>query len=1006
MIHLRLFGAVDLRHDDGAEARSVLAQPRRVALLAYLALRSPEGGTRRDTLLGLFWPESDAARARGALRNALHFLRRSLGPDAIPSEGDEEVRLSPERVWCDAVAYERLLADGRSAEALELYRGDLLEGFFISDAPEFERWLEVERRRLRRKAVAVSAELARVAESEGRLELAVHHARRAHTLSEDDEAAAGRLVTLLWRSGDRTGALRAHEAHVRRLRDVYDLEPSPEMAALPGRLAGESPPAAPTAIPADERAGTRADAPAEARVELGGGTRAPAGARAGTAEAPAATRSATDPGRPDELAPTRRFPRVGRARAILLASVVLAVVAAGLLWSARGPASEPSPDAVAVFPFSYRGSAEHSFLGEGLVSLLSAGLDGAGALRSVEPRTLLSGLDRQDSRLDDPRRAGRAGRQLGAGLFVLGQVVETGGRVRVRAALYRASDEGPPSRLREASVEGRIEELFDLVDALAAQLLEGRGGPGARSFAGATRSLAALKAYQTGETEYRSGRYEAALTAFQRAVEADSAFALAHFRLSNAAVWLGRGELGRREAAHALRLADRVPLADSLLFAAWHEARFGDFDQAESLYRRAVALRPEDAEAWLELGELLFHWGPAVGRPIAESGPAFERVLALDPRHGSAHLHLARLAAADGRAVELAALVDRAIEEDPQATWALELSTLRELLSGDPVRRERSIQAAGRADERTAGEVLRSVSAFSGDLDAAERLARELGQPFRSEALRAHLEVLLLDLDLAHGRWREAVRRLEAEGTLLPPARQLEYRAAIATLPFLPVSDAELVALRTALRDSLTAHPPLPPPWDARWRGSAEFPPLLWEGLHAPRRLYLEGSLSARLGDVAAARRAAETLERMGRDGERLGEGLARLLRARLARVAGEPRRALASLGPPRIPPERTYERLLDYPRGYERFLRAELSEAVGRPEEALRWYATFPSATAANLAYLGPAHLRRARLHDAAGDRAAAIHHYERFLRLWEGADPELRPAVERVRERLAELR
>src|SRR5256886_16106378 len=59
VIELRLFGGLDLRRSDGRELDSILTQPKRVALLAFLATATPYRLHRRDTLLGLFWPELD-----------------------------------------------------------------------------------------------------------------------------------------------------------------------------------------------------------------------------------------------------------------------------------------------------------------------------------------------------------------------------------------------------------------------------------------------------------------------------------------------------------------------------------------------------------------------------------------------------------------------------------------------------------------------------------------------------------------------------------------------------------------------------------------------------------------------------------------------------------------------------------------------------------------------------------------------------------------------------------
>ena len=134
MIRLCLLGTVELQAADGRSVQSILAQPRRTALLAYLALARPHGFQRRDVVAARFWPEMDAERARAALRGGLHFVRQSLGDDVVLGRGQEEVELNRARVWCDAVAFEAALDGGRPDEAMALYRGELLEGFHLDDA--------------------------------------------------------------------------------------------------------------------------------------------------------------------------------------------------------------------------------------------------------------------------------------------------------------------------------------------------------------------------------------------------------------------------------------------------------------------------------------------------------------------------------------------------------------------------------------------------------------------------------------------------------------------------------------------------------------------------------------------------------------------------------------------------------------------------------------------------------------------------------------------------------
>src|SRR5437870_7029940 len=232
MIELRMLGRLSLIGADGREVRALLGQPRRLALLAYLAAASPPGFHRRDTLLALFWPELDQEHARAALRQALHVVRDALSGDAVASRGDEEIGLDFAQVSCDVAAFERALLKGELEEALDLYRGALLEGFFISDAPEFERWLETERARLQRAAAGAARELAERYESDSDLTRATRWTRRSIELAPSDEGLVRRLIALLDRQGDRAGALEAYEAFARRVAAEYDAEPAAETRAL------------------------------------------------------------------------------------------------------------------------------------------------------------------------------------------------------------------------------------------------------------------------------------------------------------------------------------------------------------------------------------------------------------------------------------------------------------------------------------------------------------------------------------------------------------------------------------------------------------------------------------------------------------------------------------------------------------------------------------------------------------------------------------------------------
>jgi serine/threonine protein kinase/DNA-binding SARP family transcriptional activator/tetratricopeptide (TPR) repeat protein len=232
LVRLSTLGSVDLRAPDDRVLGGVLSQPKRVALLIYLAVARPAGFHRRDRLVALFWPELDDTRARDALNQALRFLRQALGSEMVLTRGGDEVGIDAAHLWCDAVAFRDAIGDHRALEALQLYRGDFLDGVFVEDAAAFEEWAESERAGLREMAAHGARQLAEHHDGEGAHTVAVGWGRRAVELAPDDERAFRRLLGLLGRAGDRAGALQAYDSFARRLRVEYGAEPAAETQAM------------------------------------------------------------------------------------------------------------------------------------------------------------------------------------------------------------------------------------------------------------------------------------------------------------------------------------------------------------------------------------------------------------------------------------------------------------------------------------------------------------------------------------------------------------------------------------------------------------------------------------------------------------------------------------------------------------------------------------------------------------------------------------------------------
>ncbi len=192
---------------------------------------------RRDTLLPLLWPDLDQARARHALRNTLHSVRKALGRGSVRNRGKEEIVLERHALWFDAAAFDEAVAEGRDDDAIALYVGDFLPGFHVPDAaPELDQWLDGERDRLAR---GYERALERVAAN--RDELGRHHEaadawRALVRRSPFRNRFVARLMRSLAAGGDREAAVRAAEVYVEQVRQELDVDPDPGVVALATQL--------------------------------------------------------------------------------------------------------------------------------------------------------------------------------------------------------------------------------------------------------------------------------------------------------------------------------------------------------------------------------------------------------------------------------------------------------------------------------------------------------------------------------------------------------------------------------------------------------------------------------------------------------------------------------------------------------------------------------------------------------------------------------------------------
>ena len=232
MLRLQAFGGLTLSR--GVEnLTGAVTQRRRLAILVLLTVAG-DAGMSRDKLVAYLWPESDAERARHVLNQLMYAQRRQVGDEGL-FLGRKTLRLNPGVIESDVGAFDQAIATGGLETAVRLYRGPFLDGFFLKDAPEFERWAEEHRGRFTRR---VTGALRQLADRDGASD--AHRAadwwRRAVEIDPYDSLAALGLVRTLAAAGDRAGALVAAHRHEELLKNELGVPPDPAFADAVARL--------------------------------------------------------------------------------------------------------------------------------------------------------------------------------------------------------------------------------------------------------------------------------------------------------------------------------------------------------------------------------------------------------------------------------------------------------------------------------------------------------------------------------------------------------------------------------------------------------------------------------------------------------------------------------------------------------------------------------------------------------------------------------------------------
>ncbi len=434
-----------------------------------------------------------------------------------------------------------------------------------------------------------------------------------------------------------------------------------------------------------------------------------------------------------------RLPHLTWGRAILGGVMAISFLFGGagvyvFVTGARMPigpmeaGADEAATGIAVVPFSVNGE-NLDVWREGMVDLLSTGLDGLGGFRAIDSRTVLARWgstvgDATDADLEDALRVAGA---TGARYAVVGSAVSIGGQVRLTGEVYDVAD---GSKVGHAQTEGALDEVLALADGLAVDVIrELLGSQGSDVVSESqvaslsTSSVGALRSYLEGEALIRGGEFERAASAYEEAVDQDSTFAMAYYRLTLTYGWMEAGGDRAERADLALRaLSETLPPRDRLLLEGEQALAQGD-PAGISLMEQAAKRYPDDPDAWALLGEHYKHLGPRSFTTADDTHRAYRTAADLDPTFAPNYIHLIESAMRLGRPDEARELLDIYVGFAPGSHQAQALSLAYDLQFGDEAARSRALVDMEEQGGHTLSDLTNGLAFTAAGLDATAAVA-------------------------------------------------------------------------------------------------------------------------------------------------------------------------------------------------------------------------------------------------------------------------------------------
>ena len=529
MIRINVLGGFSVRDDAGNPLAGAAAQPRRMAVLALLA-RAGQRGSTREKVLTLLWPDADDERGPRTLAQALYALRKDLGAeDAIT--GAKDLRFDPGLVSTDVAEFSSALSRGDDERAVALYHGPFLDGFHLSGADDFMRWVDVERAALSAEHARALESLARGARAAGDARAAVAWWRKLAALEPLNARVTVGLMDALSAAGDRAGAIQHARVYELLVEQELDLPPDADVLALADRLRrdADAPVRAQSLAPTTSipvvKATTESSSPKTNASDT------PIARPAGEAIIqPAVSPSAAPSVSPAAVASQRRASPWAIAAIATLVVLAAAFITRGR-WAPAARASD-AKDARAVVAVghivAFGADSTQASMAAPVADLLTTSLARVQGIRVVSHGRMLE-LMRSTANASDTSAGGfiNAARQAGATEVIDGTLYSRpGGRLRLD---LRRVDLVSGAIGDVHTIEGN--DLFALVDSGTTRLVAALGADAPHGSVAdvTTRSIAAYRMYEQGIRAYYRGDVHTALGLFDGALAEDSLFALAAY---------------------------------------------------------------------------------------------------------------------------------------------------------------------------------------------------------------------------------------------------------------------------------------------------------------------------------------------------------------------------------------------------------------------------------------------------------------------------------------------